>query len=1394
MRPSSASSSSSLLFSRLPSDWLSSAAALPSPESPSTASPASSSAVLNLSVNHASLYRRLDAEVAAAVRPSTARRAEGADRGREGGSTTRRAKGAKGSGCCAAEGSRALSRLSRARPPSPTLGELVDRRCAELAAYNHQQQLSHALSLSQAQLAKVDVVGAGAAGVSDATAVRGRAHRYRLYTDRLISLGLHHEAELRRQWVDMEAQAHAINRSAERAARKDARDSVREMVAHARAGQLLEAREKEKEAAQHCEEANEARSSRRAIYDDPHVHLPLSRLQLRQKRAAQARQGDANTATDECGATVGALSRQPLFDPTPNHREFDAHRRAEAERQQMPPVCIIRGEHSRVEEALALPRVVGEWRKRMEEEEAQQQLRALQQKQPSQRHRHLHHHRTDTAKQRDRTETDSRLRTQRQRMEVEPTPGPQREEMKEEEEEEKELLMKASPALDSAVQLRPSTSGVGGEPPLPPPPVSSSAPRLRRLPPPPAVLSPSAPPPRVLAVAVATSGLAGVGVASSAATRRRSRAALLSQRYGDALLRDVRLFTVRAAAAEEAKAAAERLEVAEQERRMKEQWMEEEVRENREREQRRQPWQQQQQQPAPTEPSAHSATARASLALPAAAAAALWPSDASSPTPSPPIDGPHRPGIDVSSASHPRRSSLSMAQPAKAAPAMRRSSTSSIEHSLPPSPASSIPSIYPSAATSTSTSLQSLSGVPRLDERRRSSPSSVDSQGRPRPSLCLASSASASPRCSSASSSPASSPLPRSSLFSQSFSVAAVRSRWQSGAGMSGKEHLARRFSLVAPADALPLAYQGKGQARRRSLLASHHLAAMLPPAPSNSSSSPPSLVATNSSHDPLHSPYLQQQREQRRHATAAVYDTVKRWLEEQEESKRTSSAEEGPRGAGRPSLSLCDAAVTPFSSLLTRPPYSPRTLRRDVVMRQQLSLPLQSGAVMAWLKKHRIPPRRTIDPSSEVKYRQIFNEIDRDASGLLDTEELLSALRRTHGLQMSEEELTLLLSAMDIPYTGHLSFTQFVSQFASMDEWESLFKVWARRRQERQRQQSLSATRAQQPTQPHAQMLRPATATQEGDRAAPTRKSLTRTPASLAPAAATCSPSSAAASYSLPSSASSTALRSASTPPAAPPRISAVEGGTSESNVKGLDVDVLVPFLLWVPAFHRLRLLESLMSLQLTAEEETVIRSVAQPTSTAASSAVDAPPSLTSASSASAGGAGGTAGDVAGLSLLDLWRVTRTQVRRKRLEAEKAEVQRLAQMRRAQQRPHSTGKPQLRPATASARSARDSRERGGQAEEEQEDGRVSDIWRELREERERRVEDRRRWKELQLSRAQTPATTQATRDGRQQPRAGGEGGSGGDDDDGQGRALAVFHLFAHCRPPPPATSDNSDG
>ena len=228
----------------------------------------------------------------------------------------------------------------------------------------------------------------------------------------------------------------------------------------------------------------------------------------------------------------------------------------------------------------------------------------------------------------------------------------------------------------------------------------------------------------------------------------------------------------------------------------------------------------------------------------------------------------------------------------------------------------------------------------------------------------------------------------RSSLVASSaFPISQSRSRWQNAAGKTGlgKEHLARRFSLVAANDTALTQQQQQQQRNSTQLAQPQHqqpyqpptMAAMLP-APIDPDSS---LVATNYSHDPLHSTYLQQQREQRRTATAQVYDTVKKWLEEQEEEKRNVipvraavTAAGGPGSSAfvdsTASLSFDPQLVTPFSSILAHQPYSPRSQQRHRTMRQQLPLSVSNPAVFAWMRRHAVVPRRTIDPSEEVKVR----------------------------------------------------------------------------------------------------------------------------------------------------------------------------------------------------------------------------------------------------------------------------------------------------------------------------------------------------------------------------------------------------------------------------------------
>ena len=214
----------------------------------------------------------------------------------------------------------------------------------------------------------------------------------------------------------------------------------------------------------------------------------------------------------------------------------------------------------------------------------------------------------------------------------------------------------------------------------------------------------------------------------------------------------------------------------------------------------------------------------------------------------------------------------------------------------------------------------------------------------------------------------------RSSLAaSAAFPLSQVRSRWQNAAGKTGAEHLARRFSLVAPAQpqqqnnhqhSTHQPQHQRSNAQSQPQYQHPALAAMLP-SPIDPDSS---LVATNYSHDPLHSTYLQRQREQRRTATAQVYDIVKRWLEEQEEERHAAGNASGDAANRASSLSFDPELVTPFSSVLAHQPYSPRSQQRHRSMRQQLPLSVSNPAVFAWMRRHAIVPRRTIDPSEEVK------------------------------------------------------------------------------------------------------------------------------------------------------------------------------------------------------------------------------------------------------------------------------------------------------------------------------------------------------------------------------------------------------------------------------------------
>lgn len=178
--------------------------------------------------------------------------------------------------------------------------------------------------------------------------------------------------------------------------------------------------------------------------------------------------------------------------------------------------------------------------------------------------------------------------------------------------------------------------------------------------------------------------------------------------------------------------------------------------------------------------------------------------------------------------------------------------------------------------------------------------------------------------------------------------------------------------------------------------------------------------------------------------------------------------------------------------------------------------------------------------------------------------------------------------------------------------------------------------------------------------------------------------------------------------------------------------MDVLVPFLLWVPAFHRLQLLDSLMSVQLTSEEEAAIRQSAEQNSS---------PSAADNTS------------ISGLSLLDLWRVTRTQVRRKRVESERAEAMRLKQLQAAE-----GGRAKKSKSGAAAVRSTD-----GDSSEVEEEQKVMEIWLELHGERERRLDEKRRWRTAHKE--------------RKLKRRGDNGGDESEVDGGEER-MEAFDLF----------------
>ena len=802
----------SLLYDSLPVDLLWPVR----PPSPTVAP------VLNVGVNRLALFRAVDADVECVLAANHIQSAVAVK-----GSGTRRER-------------RPVTARER------TVAQLVDEQCATAAAFHYQQQLMLDVSHTP-QLAASTPVSHTADTVHSLTAASSAAHRYRLYTDSLIDVGLHHEAELRRQWVAMETQARSINRSAERAARRDMRDSVREIVNAARAGKCNEVRDRLKEATQHVDEANEARSSRAAIYTDEQLYLPLSRSRQREAAVRANMAGEKNS--------VGHINRrQPLFDPVPQTSEF--------ERSLQPHVCSHsfrdddRG-HTRKEADIELPAVVEHTTRHMQRVEEQREER--------------------------RREDDKLQRTRRA------------------EDRQHRRSVRAQQVQQAAQGKQPQLT-TSSEPAAPP---STADPRHTGR-----------------DVHRAHSGATLRRSSTAAGTRGSSamRAPLWTQGQGDSMLAEVSQFTLRRDADEERRKAEERRAIAEDEKRTREQWLADEQREEREREEKEQADRERRvREQEEDEREDRERRLRFFLAQPQR--------------------GPE--AADTPSSLHEAVDQFSHISPLGAAHSPERTVGVSASDGA-------VRRRRSIAVGARRNSVTAAGELPSLAHRRHSS------------LLPPASPALSSTRTSTHRSY-------RSSLAASAFPLSQVRSRWQNAAGKTGKEHLARRFSLVAASDSTqsqqPTLHPAPASQSHSSQQSD--VAAMLP-APVDPDSS---LVATNYSHDPLHSAYLQQQREQRRTATAQVYDTVKRWLEEREEEKRSvTPAVPAAASARTSSMSFDQQLVTPFSSILANQPYSPRSQQRHRTMRQQLPLSVSNPAVFAWMRRHAIVPRRTIDPSEEVK------------------------------------------------------------------------------------------------------------------------------------------------------------------------------------------------------------------------------------------------------------------------------------------------------------------------------------------------------------------------------------------------------------------------------------------
>jgi hypothetical protein len=142
---------------------------------------------------------------------------------------------------------------------------------------------------------------------------------------------------------------------------------------------------------------------------------------------------------------------------------------------------------------------------------------------------------------------------------------------------------------------------------------------------------------------------------------------------------------------------------------------------------------------------------------------------------------------------------------------------------------------------------------------------------------------------------------------------------------------------------------------------------------------------------------------------------------------------------------SLADAPPTPHSE---------RTVRRRELLKDRGP----DVRIERWLRGHGKLMRRKVHPREKVRYRRMFDMLDNDGSGAVDLTEIYAAMTHT-GLKASKDELMMIVQVADRNSDGELNFDEFISSFTSLSEWDRLYRLWRKRKDESNAEPTLPFT-----------------------------------------------------------------------------------------------------------------------------------------------------------------------------------------------------------------------------------------------------------------------------------------------------------------------------------------------